>query len=107
MYHPAETASNDITQLRELHVQMDTAVAAAYGWADLALAHDFHDTPQGQRFTISETARREVLGRLLELNHQRYEEEVLAGLHEKGSKGKKGKRKAKKKPDDGGQMSLF
>jgi hypothetical protein len=40
----------------------------------------------------------------LELNHQRYEEEVLAGLHEKGSKGK---RKGKKKADDGGQMSLF
>ena len=48
-----------------------------------------------------------MLGRLLELNHQRYEEEVLAGLHEKGSKGKKGKPKGKKKADDGGQMSLF
>ncbi len=73
----------------------------------MELDHDFHDTPQGQRFTISESARREVLGRLLELNHARYEEEVLAGLHEKGAKGKKGKRKAKKKSDDGGQMLLF
>jgi hypothetical protein len=48
-----------------------------------------------------------VLGRLLELNHRRHEEEVLAGLHEKGSKGKKGKRKGEKKAEDGGQMSLF
>ena len=71
------------------------------------VGHDFHDTPQGLRFTISEAARREVLGRLLELNHARYEEEVLAGLHVKRLKGKKGKRKGKKKADDGGQMSLF
>jgi hypothetical protein len=106
-FHNPEETAPDIAQLRALHVQMDTAVAAAYGWADLALAHDFYDTPQGLRFTISESARREVLGRLLALNHQRYEEEVLAGLHEKGSKGKKGKRKAKKKTDDDGQMSLF
>jgi hypothetical protein len=70
----------------------ETAVAAAYGWADLDLDHDFHDTPQGLRFTISEPARREVLGRLLALNHQRYEEEVKAGLHSKkqAKKGRKG-----------------
>ena len=68
---------------------MDRAVAAAYGWDDLALGHDFHQTAQGVRFTLSESARREVLGRLLELNHRRYEEEVAAGLHEK----KKGSKK--------------
>jgi NAD-dependent deacetylase len=55
---------------------MDQAVAVAYGWDGLELGHDFHDTPQGLRYTISEPARREVLGRLLELNHQRYEEET-------------------------------
>ena len=43
----------------------------------------------GPRFTIDEAARREVLGRLLELNHQRYAEEVAAGLHEKGASGKR------------------
>ena len=77
----------DIARLRELHVEMDRAVAAAYGWSDLALGHGFHETAQGVRFTISEAARREVLGRLLELNHQRNTEEVAAGMHEKG-KGK-------------------
>ncbi len=49
--------------------------------------------PQGLRFTISEEARREVLARLLALNHQRYEEEVKAGLHaKKGGKGKRGRK---------------
>ncbi len=89
---------------------MDQAVAAAYGWADLDLGHDFHPTPQGLRYTISEAARREVLGRLLELNHQRYEEEVKLGLHKKKrSKGKKRstRQKSTAKKKDDGQLSLF
>ncbi len=85
-HNPAERAA-DITRLRTLHVEMDHAVAAAYSWADLPLDHDFHETQQGIRYTISEPARREVLRRLLELNHQRHAEEVATGLHEK--KGKK------------------
>ena len=67
---------------------MDNAVAAAYGWTDLDLGHGFHETKQGLRFTISEPARREVLQRLLKLNHERYAEEVKQGLH-----GKKGAKK--------------
>jgi hypothetical protein len=65
---------------------MDRAVAAAYGWDDLDLGHGFHRTKQGLRFTIIEEARREVLGRLLALNHARYEEEERLGLHEKKGK---------------------
>ena len=72
-------------------VEMDHVFAAAYDWPDLDLGHDLHETAQGVRYTISEPARREVLARLLALNHQRYEEEVEAGLHEKGSKKSKGK----------------
>jgi hypothetical protein len=76
---------------------MDNAVAAAYGWTDLELEHGFHETKQGVRYTISEPARREVLARLLKLNHERYAEEVKQGLHEK----KKGsaKKPTTKKPD--------
>ena len=73
---PDETAA-DIQRLRDLHVEMDHAVAAAYGWNDLDLGHGFHETKQGTRFTISESARREVLARLLKLNHERYAEEVV------------------------------
>jgi methylase of polypeptide subunit release factors len=69
--------------LRDAHVDMDLAVAAAYGWTDLDLGHGFHDTKQGVRFTISEEARQEVLARVLALNHTRYEDEVRRGLHQK------------------------
>jgi hypothetical protein len=80
-HDPTENAA-DIARLRELRIGMDQAVAAAYGWGDLDLDHDFHETPQGLRYTISQAARWEVLDRLLALNHERYAEEVRAGLHE-------------------------
>jgi hypothetical protein len=63
--------------------EIDQAVAAAYGWADLDLGHAFHQTKRGLRYTISEIARRTVLDRLLALNHERYAVEVKAGLHER------------------------
>ena len=88
-FHDLDETANDITKLRELHIEMDQTVAAAYGWNDLELGHDFHEIPQGLRFTISEAARREVLSGLLQLNHQRYADEVAAGLHEKKSKKRK------------------
>lgn len=92
-FHNPDESAADIAHLRELHVQTDRAVAVAYGWSDLDLGHDFHETAQGVRFTISDSARREVLGRLLALNHSRYEEEVKAGLHARA----KGKAKAEAK----------
>ncbi|MBV8129423.1 MAG: hypothetical protein JO114_17395 [Planctomycetaceae bacterium] len=92
-HNPAESAT-DIQKLRDLHVEMDKAVGAAYGWSDLDLGHGIHETKQGIRFTISESARREVLTRLLKLNHERYAEEVKQGLHDK---------KGKAKPASGGR----
>jgi hypothetical protein len=85
-FHDRGEQSADIARLRALHVEMDQAVAAAYGWNDLDLSHCFHPTKQGERYTLSESARRTVLDRLLQLNHTRYAEEVKAGLHEKGAK---------------------
>ena len=79
-FHDPDETAEDIQKLRDLHVEMDNAVAAAYGWTDLDLGHGFHETKQGLRFTISEPARREVLARLLKLNHERYAEEVAQGL---------------------------
>lgn len=106
-HNPDETAA-DIQQLRELHVEMDNAVATAYGWQDIDLGHDFHETKQGLRYTISETARREVLDRLLLLNHERFTEEEAQGLHDKGKKkGKSGGKTAKKQVSSEGQLSLF
>ena len=93
-FHDQDEQSADIVKLRELHKEMDEAVAHAYGWDDLALGHGFHETKQGMRYTICEQAWREVLDRLLLLNHARHEEEVQAGLFEaKGAKEKAAKAK--------------
>jgi hypothetical protein len=113
-FHDPQETAVDIAHLRQLHVEMDNAIAAAYGWQDIDLGHGFHETAQGIRYTVSEPARREVLTRLLKLNHERYAEEVCLGLHEKkqGGKGAKEQR-AGKKTDRGrakkndGQMSLL
>ena len=78
---PAE-ASIDIQRLRELHVEVDQAVSSAYGWQDIALDHGFYETKQGTRYTVSEVARRDILGRLLMLNRQRhFEEEAERASH--------------------------
>jgi hypothetical protein len=118
-FHNPKETDEDIVKLRELHVEMDYAVAAAYGWDDLippaplskgdsgGLNHDFHETKQGLRYTISETARREVLDRLLQLNHQRYQEEVEQGLHDKKKKAKSGSKKRSKTETSAIQQSLF
>ncbi|MBL8151134.1 MAG: restriction endonuclease, partial [Blastocatellia bacterium] len=106
-FHNPEDKSAEIERLRQLHVEMDCKVAAAYGWQDLNLGHGFHQTKQGLRFTISEDARREVLDRLLELNHQRYAKELAEGLYDK-SKKKPANRKTKKtEVEKIAQESLF
>ena len=80
-FHDASEVSSDIWNLRELHRQLDISVATSYGWHDISLDHAFHETKQWVRFTISESARIDVLRRLSELNRQRYKEEVARGLH--------------------------
>ncbi len=85
-----EHAFAGIHRLRELHVEMDQAVLEAYGWADIQLRHDFYEVdylPENDRvrYTIHPEARREILKRLLELNHRLYAEEVAQGLHDKKS----------------------
>ena len=79
------------TELRALQVKIDNAVRDAYGWTDLDLGHGFHKVgylPENDniRYTISESARIEVLKRLAKLNKERWEEEERAGLHKKGKK---------------------
>ena len=101
-----EEAIQRIEDLRQLHKQMDEAVLKSYGWHEdnekwgpaISLCHDFYEVdylPENDRirYTIHPDARREVLKRLLQLNHEIYAEEVKQGLHEK----KKGSKKRKKK----------
>lgn len=101
LFHNPEVEDKDIKTLRKLHVEMDEAVKAAYGWEDLDLGHDFHEVPylpenDRTRFTISESARLEILKRLLDLNEKRHEEELEAGLWDK-----KGTKKVKKNEQGG------
>lgn len=106
-FHDVRDKSDDIARLRALHVELDQAVAAAYGWSDLDLGHGFHLTKQGERYTISESARRTVLDRLLTLNHQRYEEEVKAGLHDKKVKKPTGPRRSRSAKIESSTLELL
>lgn len=99
-FHSSSDESEGIVRLRALHVEIDQAVAAAYGWSDIELDPGFHATKQGERYTISESARMEVLDRLLTLNHERYAEEEAAGLHDKKAKKKTAAKKAVKKSQE-------
>ena len=93
-----EEAITGVVKLRELHVQMDNAVLDAYGWGagsaqPIELKYDFYEVdylPENDRvrYTIHPEARKEVLKRLLELNHQIHEEEVKAELGDKKEKRK-------------------
>ena len=76
---------DDIAELRRIHEAIDRATITAYGWGDLLdrLDHGFHPVGRDLRYTIGPWAQREILDRLLELNHERYAEEVAKGLHDK------------------------
>ncbi|WNI16339.1 DNA methyltransferase [Actinacidiphila sp. ITFR-21] len=67
----ADSADPDVARLRQIHVELDHAVMAAYGWDDVPLDHGFHTYRQMQRWTVSPAARVEILDRLLEENHRR------------------------------------
>ena len=90
LVHDPEVGSDEeVKKLRDLHVRLDLAVRDAYGWSDLGLGHGFHDVRgQGVRFTFSPEAGDEALDRLLELNKERYDAEVAAGLHKPAKKPK-------------------
>jgi hypothetical protein len=102
-FHDSADMDAGISELRRLQVEMDHAVAAAYGWQNIDLGHGFQETKQGIRFTISEAARREVLDRLLALNHQRHAEEVAAAASQASTKPAK---RGRKKKEVTGQTEL-
>jgi len=108
-FHDSANEDKDIEELRSLQIVLDRNVVELYGWSDMKLSHDFQETDIGMRFTISEEARKEILMRLVHLNHQRYEEEVLEGLH-----GEKARKKwikehgiSEKGRDQKGQLSFI
>lgn len=107
-----DKAIKNILILRELHVQMDQAVLEAYGWQDIQLRHDFYEVeylPENDRvrYTIHPEARKEILKRLLELNHKIHEEEVKAGLWDKKKTAKEKKQKNVVEEPKAGYGGLF
>ena len=103
VHDPDVQSDEGIQRLRDLHVALDIAVRDAYGWDDLDLEHGFHEVRgQGVRFTFSPQAGNRVLELLLELNRERYEAEVAAGLHKRTQK----KTRARQ-PAPAGQPSLL
>lgn len=101
LLHDPNESSTPIQQLRAVHVELDRLVVAAYGWSDIELDHQYRSTPLGERFAVSEMASKEILARLLELNHRRHAEEVAAGLVDEHGKSlkPKGKRRLGKGAD--------
>lgn len=84
----------DILELRDLHRELDVAVRDAYGWNDLDLGHDFYEVdtlPENDRtrYTISPAARKEVLRRLLALNHEHAAAETAIAPRKKATSRKK------------------
>ncbi|MGI6872402.1 Eco57I restriction-modification methylase domain-containing protein [Amycolatopsis sp. 3B14] len=67
----ANSDDADVARMREIHVELDRSVMAAYGWDDVPLDHGFHTYRQMTRWTVSPAARVEILDRLLEENHRR------------------------------------
>ncbi|QDT84771.1 Eco57I restriction-modification methylase domain-containing protein [Gimesia chilikensis] len=123
-FHDPLEKSAEILKLRELHDEMDHAVLRAYGWDDLAesatceflLDYEEEEDAEGARKSKKKKPwrlrwpdefRDEVLARLLELNEQRHQEELLTGVgtaEKKKPKPKSTKSKNKKNP---GQRDLF
>lgn len=99
--HDSSDVTEGIRRLRELRVEMDNKVAHAYGWTDLDLAHGFHDTKQGLRFTISDKARRDVLKRLVIRN-----KEEVAREREDTKKNTRGHGVGKKRSGEGVTIDL-
>ncbi|MDA1055114.1 MAG: hypothetical protein O3C40_32225 [Planctomycetota bacterium] len=117
-FHDPLEQSSEILHLRELHAAMDRAVLEAYGWDDLAAAArcefllDYEEEGEEEvrsqgsavskrkkkkpwRYRWPDDFRDEVLARLLELNEQRHQEELLAGPQSDATKPEK-KAKTKK-----------
>ncbi|CAM3007447.1 type IIL restriction-modification enzyme MmeI [Flavobacterium frigoris] len=100
-FHDSKIIDTYIVDIREIHKNIDIKTLEAYGWLDIALRHDFYEVeylPENDRvrYTIHPEARKEILKRLLELNHKIHEEEVAAGLWDKKKAVKKEKTVAKK-----------
>ena len=96
--HSPEESAAAFVALRDIHLRIDYAVLASYGW-NIDLDYGFHPTRRGIRYTMSPNAQSKIIDLLVELlNHARYKEEVERGLHTPEAKRRRAAaRKAKAK----------
>jgi hypothetical protein len=100
-FHDPEERDSEIERLRALHLLLDRAVVASYGWTDIQprceflLDYEFQETEENGprrrkkpwRYRWPDEIRDEVLARLLELNRVRAEgEQITAVAAEANSK---------------------
>jgi hypothetical protein len=89
-FHDPDERNPDILKLRELHAECDRAVLDAYGWDDIAIDCEFlldyedDDSETSKRkkpwrYRWNEEVHDEVLARLLSLNQERHDDEILGG----------------------------
>jgi hypothetical protein len=115
--------SRDIVELRHLHDAMDRTVLDAYDWTTVRPICDFFpefDDEEDEeestrkkkryRYRWPDEVRDDILARLLILNQYRYEEEVLAGLHDKADGSRSSRRNSasagEELDEDQGELDL-
>jgi hypothetical protein len=108
-FHDPDETDPDLLTLRHLHEQLDRAVLDAYGWHDLPTTCEFRldyedEDPDSKRkkpwrYRWAEPLHDEILARLLDLNQQRHQQEILGGeAAQKKPKGQKAKSKKSQAP---------
>lgn len=108
-FHDPDENHPDILKLRQIHDACDRAVLDAYGWSDISCKCTFlldyeeeeeeitgRQKKKPWRYRWSEAVHDEVLARLLQLNHERAEAEILAGQVANKSKAKRMTKKVSK-----------
>jgi hypothetical protein len=89
--HLLNASDSEVSNLRDIHAELDEAVLDAYGWSNVTLHHGFHAYRKMVRWTVSPAARVEILDRLLGENHRRaaLEESPAPAAKGRGMRGKK------------------
>ncbi|WP_177430944.1 MULTISPECIES: Eco57I restriction-modification methylase domain-containing protein [Pseudomonas] len=92
LVHSRDETAEDIIRFRQLIAELDRAVIDAYGWHDIQLNHQFVETKRGVRFGVDSLSRLEVLKRLTELNHERFDAAAISSGESSVAKSKRGRR---------------
>ena len=90
-----DVADATLDRLRDLHVEMDRAVLAAYGWDDIRPPR-FADPTTDDELREEQMFEDEVIDRLFTLNAERAAEERALGVSSKVGKANEASRRKKK-----------